>query len=88
MLAIANVFGDKGAYLGSVSASSSSHYAVSLLQNFKVKANVGHSEGASGITSLIKSVLVLEKRMIPPQIKFNQPNPDSTFRGINACRGS
>ncbi|KAJ5675621.1 polyketide synthase [Penicillium macrosclerotiorum] len=41
-----------------------------------VKPNLGHSEGASGLTSLIKSVLALENRTIPPNIKFNEPNPD------------
>ncbi|WZH49456.1 Polyketide synthase [Fusarium acuminatum] len=41
-----------------------------------VKPNLGHSEGASGLTSLIKAVLALENRTIPPNIKFNQPNPD------------
>jgi acyl transferase domain-containing protein len=40
-----------------------------------VKPNVGHSEGASGLTSLIKSVLSLENRTILPNIKFNNPNP-------------
>ncbi|CAI7576810.1 unnamed protein product [Penicillium palitans] len=39
-----------------------------------VKPNLGHSEGASGITSLIKSVLALENRIIPPNIKFKEPN--------------
>ncbi|KAJ5168895.1 uncharacterized protein N7482_004489 [Penicillium canariense] len=39
------------------------------------KANVGHSEGASGLTSLIKAVLSLENRLIPPNIHFHQPNP-------------
>jgi acyl transferase domain-containing protein len=41
-----------------------------------VKPNLGHSEGASGLTSLIKAVLALENRTIPPNIKFNSPNPD------------
>lgn len=44
-----------------------------------VKANLGHSEGASGLTSLIKSVLALENRVIPPNIKFNTPNPKVPF---------
>jgi 3-oxoacyl-(acyl-carrier-protein) synthase len=43
----------------------------------QVKPNVGHSEGASGITSLIKAVLALENRTIPPNIKFSTPNPKS-----------
>ncbi|KLJ11109.1 hypothetical protein EMPG_09776 [Blastomyces silverae] len=44
-----------------------------------VKANLGHSEGASGLTSLIKAVLSLENRTIPPQIKFTSPNPKIPF---------
>ncbi|KAI2691625.1 hypothetical protein LCP963914a_1826 [Penicillium roqueforti] len=41
-----------------------------------VKPNLGHAEGASGITSLIKSVLALENRTIPPNIKFKERNPN------------
>lgn len=44
-----------------------------------VKGNLGHSEGASGLTSLIKSVLALENRVIPPNIKFAKPNPNIPF---------
>ncbi|KAK4150451.1 putative polyketide synthase [Chaetomidium leptoderma] len=44
-----------------------------------VKPNVGHSEGCSGITSLIKAVLALEHRTIPPNIKFHEPNPKIPF---------
>ena len=45
-----------------------------------VKPNVGHSEGASGITSLLKSILMLEKSMIVPNIKFSTPNPHIEFK--------
>lgn len=44
-----------------------------------VKPNLGHSEGASGLTSLIKAVLALENRTIPPNIKFTSPNPKIPF---------
>jgi acyl transferase domain-containing protein len=44
-----------------------------------VKPNVGHSEGASGITSLIKAVLALEHKTIPPNINFSTPNPKIPF---------
>ncbi|KAL2194238.1 polyketide synthase [Corynascus similis CBS 632.67] len=44
-----------------------------------VKPNVGHSEGCSGLTSLIKAVLALEKRTIPPNINFLKPNPHIPF---------
>lgn len=42
-----------------------------------VKPNMGHSEGASGLTSLLKCVLALENKVIPPNIKFQKPNPNS-----------
>jgi acyl transferase domain-containing protein len=47
---------------------------------FQVKPNLGHSEGASGITSIIKTVLALENQIIPPNIKFHKPNPKSEFK--------
>ncbi|KAF1992963.1 polyketide synthase [Amniculicola lignicola CBS 123094] len=40
-----------------------------------VKSNVGHSEAGSGNTSIIKSILALEHRIIPPNVNFNTPNP-------------
>ncbi|KAL4970621.1 type I polyketide synthase [Aspergillus stella-maris] len=40
-----------------------------------VKPNLGHSEGAAAITSVMKAVLSLEHRTILPNIKFNNPNP-------------
>lgn len=44
-----------------------------------VKTNVGHGEGASGLTSIIKMTLALEKRIIPPNINFTTPNPKIPF---------
>ncbi|KAL9043673.1 MAG: hypothetical protein Q9214_003146 [Letrouitia sp. 1 TL-2023] len=44
-----------------------------------VKPNVGHSEGASGLTSVIKTVLALENRIIPPQMHFSKANPKIPF---------
>ncbi|KAL2817757.1 hypothetical protein BDW59DRAFT_165803 [Aspergillus cavernicola] len=40
-----------------------------------IKPNLGHSEGAAAITSIMKAVLSLEHRTILPNIKFNNPNP-------------
>lgn len=40
-----------------------------------VKTNFGHLEGASGIASLIKTVLALQHQTIPPHLHFQQPNP-------------
>lgn len=39
-----------------------------------VKTNVGHLFQASGIGSVIKSVLSLEHKIIPPMINFERPN--------------
>ncbi|KAI9699569.1 MAG: Type I Iterative PKS [Bogoriella megaspora] len=44
-----------------------------------VKPNLGHSEGASGISSLLKAILMLEKSMIVPNIKFHTPNSQIPF---------
>ncbi|KAI1387971.1 uncharacterized protein F4822DRAFT_430721 [Hypoxylon trugodes] len=46
-----------------------------------VKPNIGHCEGSAGLASIIKAVLALENRTIPPNIKFNNPNPKIPFRG-------
>lgn len=40
-----------------------------------VKSNVGHLDRAAGITSLIKTVLTLERGQIPPTLNFERPNP-------------
>ncbi|PLB55540.1 putative polyketide synthase [Aspergillus steynii IBT 23096] len=40
-----------------------------------IKPNLGHSEGAAALTSIMKAVLSLENRTIIPNIKFNNPNP-------------
>ncbi|MEO0971405.1 MAG: polyketide synthase, partial [Cyanobacteria bacterium J06639_18] len=44
-----------------------------------VKTNVGHLNTASGITGLIKTVLALENKQIPPSLHFEKPNPKIDF---------
>ena len=41
-----------------------------------VKSNVGHLESAAGALSMIKTVLCLQKKMIPPVVHFRKLNPD------------
>jgi acyl transferase domain-containing protein/thioesterase domain-containing protein len=40
-----------------------------------VKAQIGHLEAGAGMAGLIKAMLVLQKRRIPAQANFLEPNP-------------
>ncbi|MCI0491095.1 MAG: condensation domain-containing protein [Blastocatellia bacterium] len=44
-----------------------------------VKTNIGHLDTAAGIAGLIKTVLALKHRMIPPSLHFKVPNPKIDF---------
>jgi len=44
-----------------------------------VKTNIGHLIEASGISGLIKTVLALKHKQLPPSLHFNQPNPSIDF---------
>ncbi|MPZ79311.1 MAG: SDR family oxidoreductase [Actinophytocola sp.] len=44
-----------------------------------VKSNIGHLSQSAGIISVIKAVLAIEHRMIPPTINFERPNPAIDF---------
>lgn len=37
-----------------------------------MKSNIGHLEGASGLTGVIKTVMALEKGIIPPNTNFER----------------
>jgi amino acid adenylation domain-containing protein len=44
-----------------------------------VKTNLGHLEPAAGVTGLIKTVLMLEHKILPPSLNFERPNPNIDF---------
>ncbi|KAE8355130.1 hypothetical protein BDV28DRAFT_163475 [Aspergillus coremiiformis] len=41
-----------------------------------VKSNVGHAESASGVISIIKTAMMLERELILPNCNFEKPNPE------------
>jgi phthiocerol/phenolphthiocerol synthesis type-I polyketide synthase E len=44
-----------------------------------VKTNIGHLDAAAGVAGLIKTILALEHKQIPPSLHFEQPNPNIDF---------
>lgn len=47
-----------------------------------VKGNIGHTEGASGVAGLIKVVLMMQHKAIPPQANFNKLSPKMSLMGL------
>src|SRR5438309_2461596 len=44
-----------------------------------VKTNVGHLDAAAAVTSIIKTVLALKHRQLPPSLHFTEANPEIDF---------
>ena len=44
-----------------------------------VKTNIGHLDTAAGVAGLIKTILALKHKQIPPSLHFKQPNPQIDF---------
>jgi len=47
------------------------------------KTNVGHLESGAGIVGLLKGMLVLERKLVPPSLHFNTPSPKIPFADLN-----
>ncbi|MEE1798326.1 SDR family NAD(P)-dependent oxidoreductase [Streptomyces sp. JV176] len=48
-----------------------------------VKTNIGHLESAAGIAGLLKVVLAIRHRRIPPSLNFREPNPQISLTDLN-----
>ncbi|NES76653.1 MULTISPECIES: type I polyketide synthase [Okeania] len=44
-----------------------------------LKSNMGHLDAAAGVAGLIKTVLALKHKLIPPTLHFEEPNPQIDF---------
>ena len=44
-----------------------------------IKSNMGNLTAASGVVGLIKTILAMNNKLIPPSIGFNKPNPAIDF---------
>ena len=44
-----------------------------------VKSNIGHLKGAAGAAGLLKAVLALHEKVLPPSLHFVSPNPEFDF---------
>ena len=47
-----------------------------------VKTNIGHLEAAAGVAGVIKTVLCLKHRQIPPHLHLQNPNPKIPFADL------
>lgn len=52
------------------------------LQIGSVKTNLGHLETAAGVAGLMKAVLVLQNKEIPPHLHLQEPNPHIPWTDI------
>ena len=44
-----------------------------------IKSNMGHLTAAAGVAGVIKTILALKHRQIPPSLGFENPNPSIDF---------
>ncbi|MGH9754660.1 MAG: type I polyketide synthase [Blastocatellia bacterium] len=46
------------------------------------KTNIGHTEAAAGMAGLIKTALCLKNRVVPPNLHFQEPNPNIPWQEL------
>ncbi|HEX7334405.1 MAG TPA: SDR family oxidoreductase [Pyrinomonadaceae bacterium] len=44
-----------------------------------LKSNIGHLDAAAGVASLIKTILALKNKQLPPSLHYQRPNPKIDF---------
>lgn len=44
-----------------------------------LKTNIGHLDTAAGVASVVKTILAMKHRQIPPSLHFSEPNPYIDF---------
>ena len=63
--------------------------AVDFCRIGSVKTNIGHTDTAAGVASLIKTSLALHHGQMPPSLGYEKPNPVIGFEGspfrVNDC---
>ncbi|MBI4747742.1 MAG: SDR family NAD(P)-dependent oxidoreductase [Acidobacteria bacterium] len=44
-----------------------------------VKSNIGHLKGAAGASGMLKVIMALHEKVLPPSLNFHRPNPNLDF---------
>jgi malonyl CoA-acyl carrier protein transacylase len=47
-----------------------------------VKSNIGHLKGAAGAAGMLKTLLALHEKVLPPTVNFHRPNPNIDFDSL------
>ncbi|WP_369172894.1 SDR family NAD(P)-dependent oxidoreductase [Streptomyces sp. R28] len=73
----------EAAALGAVLGTARAQAGAAPLSVGSVKTNIGHLEGAAGITGLLKTALCLREGMLPPSLNYRTPNPDIPLQQLH-----